>query len=90
MFSNRLLLAGIAFELIFAAALIYLPPLQPIFGTAALGPAEIAFLLPFPLIVWAADEAYRWWSRRAGTFDSARRAGSAKPWNEGTTVGGRP
>ena len=79
MFSNRLLLAGIAFELVFAAALIYLPPLQPVFGTAALGPAELAFLLPFPVIVWAVDEAYRWWSRRAGTFDSARRAASAKP-----------
>jgi magnesium-transporting ATPase (P-type) len=77
-FSNRLLLAGIAFELVFAAALIYLPPLQPIFGTAALGPADIAFLAPFPLIVWAADEAYGWWSRRAGTFDSARRAAMAK------------
>ena len=78
MFSNRLLPAGIALELVFAAALISLPPWQPIFGTAALGPAEIAFLLPFPLIVWAADEAYRWRSRQAGTFDSARRAASAK------------
>ncbi|MCU7731134.1 cation-transporting P-type ATPase [Actinoplanes sp. KI2] len=88
-FSNRLLLAGIAFELVFAAALIYLPPLQPIFGTAALGPAELAFLLPFPVIVWAADEAYRWWSRRAGTFGSARGGGSARRLTTGTTVGGR-
>ena len=36
-FSNRLLLLGIAFELVFAAALIYVPALQPIFHTTALG-----------------------------------------------------
>ncbi|MFC7277704.1 cation-translocating P-type ATPase [Paractinoplanes rhizophilus] len=76
-FSNRLLLAGIVFELSFAAALIYVPPLQTIFGTAALDPAELAFLLPFPLIVWAADELVRWRSRRGGTFDSGRRTATA-------------
>ncbi|MFD0524375.1 HAD-IC family P-type ATPase [Paractinoplanes durhamensis] len=72
-FSNRLLLAGIAFELVVAAVIIYLPPLQPIFGTAALGPAQLAFLLPFPVIVWLADEIFRWHGRSArpgGTFDS--------------------
>ncbi|PRY32913.1 cation-translocating P-type ATPase [Pseudosporangium ferrugineum] len=65
-FSNRPLLGGIAFELVFAAALCYLPPLQQVFGTTALGAAELAFLLPFPLIVWGADEAYRWSRRRRG------------------------
>ncbi|NMO57289.1 cation-transporting P-type ATPase [Actinoplanes sp. TBRC 11911] len=64
LFTNHLLLAGIAFELVFAATLIYLPPLQDIFGTAALGPAQLAFLLPFPLIVWGADELYRAGRRR--------------------------
>ena len=39
-FSNPLLLGGIAFELVFAAALIYLPPLQRLFHTAALGLAR--------------------------------------------------
>jgi magnesium-transporting ATPase (P-type) len=68
-FSNRLLLAGIAFELAFAAALIYLPALQPIFGTAALSPVDLLFLLPFPLIVWAADELYRWRSRASAARD---------------------
>jgi magnesium-transporting ATPase (P-type) len=76
-FSNRLLLAGIVFELAFAAALIYVPPLQTIFGTAALDPAELAFLLPFPLIVWAADELVRWRSRRGGMFDSGRLTATA-------------
>jgi len=64
LFSNRLLLAGIAVELAFSAALIYLPPAQQIFGTAALDPAHLAFLLPFPVVVWAVDELYRMVSRR--------------------------
>jgi calcium-translocating P-type ATPase len=58
-FSNRLLLGGILFELVFAAALIYLPPVQAIFGTAALTYGELAFLLPFPVLVWGVDEIYR-------------------------------
>jgi calcium-translocating P-type ATPase len=57
--SNRLLVGGIAFELAFTAALIYLPPLHAVFGTAALGVAELAFLAPFPVLVWGVDEIYR-------------------------------
>ncbi|TMQ90517.1 cation-transporting P-type ATPase [Actinomadura soli] len=57
--SNPLLLAGIAFELIFAAALIYLPPLQGLFGTAALSWDVLAIIATFPVIVWAADELRR-------------------------------
>ena len=33
LFTNPMLLWGIAFELVFAAALIYVPPLQDVFGT---------------------------------------------------------
>jgi magnesium-transporting ATPase (P-type) len=54
--SNRLLLAGIAFELVFAAAVVYVPPLQEVFDTAALGPAELLPLAAFPLVVWGAEE----------------------------------
>ena len=57
--TNRLLLGGIVFELVFAAALIYLPPLQYVFGTAALPAWVIALLLPMPIVVWAADELFR-------------------------------
>ena len=63
-FSNSLLLWGIAFELAFAAALIYLPPLQSVFHTTALGPIELATLAPFPLIVWGVDELRRARRRR--------------------------
>ena len=57
--SNPLLLWGIAFELAFAAALIYLPPLQAVFGTRPLGLPELAELAPFPFIVWGVDELWR-------------------------------
>jgi calcium-translocating P-type ATPase len=58
-FSNRLLLWGIAFEVAFAAALIYLPPFQEIFATAGLGLPELALLSTFPWIVWGTDELRR-------------------------------
>ncbi len=63
-FSNPLLLWGIAFELILAALLIYLPPFQSLLATAALSPADLLFALPFPFIVWGADELRRWLLRR--------------------------
>ena len=63
--SNPLLLWGIAFELAFAAALIYLPPLQNLFGTAALEPWHLALLAPFPVLVWGSDELRRWAVRRS-------------------------
>ena len=63
-FSNPLLLGGIAFMLVFAASLIYLPPMQSIFHTAALGLPELALLACFPVIVWGSDELRRTWRRR--------------------------
>ena len=62
--SNPLLLWGIAFELVFTAAVIYLPWLQDLFGTASLRPGQLAVLLPFPFVVWGADELLRWTRRR--------------------------
>jgi magnesium-transporting ATPase (P-type) len=63
-FSNRLLLWGIAFELVLAAAIIYLPPLQSLLSTAPLGPDALALTLPFPFVVWGADELRRYLLRR--------------------------
>jgi magnesium-transporting ATPase (P-type) len=62
--SNRLLLGGIAFELVFAAAVIYLPPMQAVFGTAALPGWVLVLLVPMPLLVWGLDEIYRALRRR--------------------------
>ena len=62
--SNPLLLRGIAFEIAFAAALIYTPFLHPVFGTAALSPSQLVILVPFPFVIWGADECARWLRRR--------------------------
>ena len=63
-FSNRLLLWGIAFELALAAVFIYAPPFQALLSTAALTPQMLLFVAPFPFIVWGADELRRWVLRR--------------------------
>lgn len=47
-------LACFLFELAVAAMLIYLPPLQPLFHTAPLGPVELAILAPFRSSSWGA------------------------------------
>jgi len=52
------------FEVAFTAALVYIPPLQQLFGTAALGPGTLAIIAPFPFIVWGLDELHRLNRRR--------------------------
>lgn len=64
-FSNSLLLWGVAFELALAAVLIYVPACQDLLGTAALPAEDLLLVLPFPFIVWGADELRRWAIRRA-------------------------
>ena len=76
--SNPLLLWGIAFELVFASAVIYLPVLQTIFGTAALPGWVLLLLVPMPLLVWGIDETYRAWRRRPATSHPAP-LGPAEP-----------
>jgi len=71
--SNRLLLGGIAFEVLFAAAVIYAPPMQAVFGTAALPAWVLALLLPMPVLVWGADEIYRATLRASGRPDASQR-----------------
>ncbi len=63
-FSNRYLLLAIGGVLIFAALFVYVPPLQSLLGTAALPLGDVLFLLPYPFIVWGADELRRWLLRR--------------------------
>jgi calcium-translocating P-type ATPase len=63
-FTNRLLLWGFAYEIVFAAALASVPPLQTIFGTATPDLWQVLFILPFPVIVWGVDELWRWNVRR--------------------------
>ncbi len=63
-FTNPMLLWGLVSEVAFLIALVYVPSLQNIFGTAALGPVEIAILVTFPPIIWGADELRRLVLRR--------------------------
>ncbi|GGC89142.1 magnesium-transporting ATPase [Tersicoccus solisilvae] len=62
--TNRLLLGSIVVELVFSALIVYLPPAQLVFGTAAPEPWQLLMLLPFPVIVWGADEIVRCLRRR--------------------------
>ncbi|MGO8957231.1 MAG: cation-translocating P-type ATPase [Streptosporangiaceae bacterium] len=71
-FSNPLLLAGIALELVLAAAIIYLPPFQHLLGTAALPPSLLLITAPFPFIVWGADEIRRYLLRRRAAVNATR------------------
>jgi magnesium-transporting ATPase (P-type) len=70
-FSNPLLLWGIAFELALAAMVIYLPPFQALLSTAPLGLDAWLFVAPFPVIVWGADEVRRYLVRRRGRAESS-------------------
>jgi len=74
-FTNRALLAGIGFSLLFAAVLVYLPAVHSLFGTTDLSPADLATVAPFPFIVWGADELRRAHRRHR----TARADGSPTP-----------
>jgi magnesium-transporting ATPase (P-type) len=62
--SNRYLLAGIAGELLLAMVFAYTPMFQQLLGTTALPPTDLLLLLPYPFIVWGADELRRYLTRR--------------------------
>jgi len=62
--SNRFLLLGVLFELLFAAALIYTPPFQRLFGTAALDPRWWLVLAAFIGPVFAVEEIRKLLLRR--------------------------
>jgi magnesium-transporting ATPase (P-type) len=75
--TNRLLLVGIAFELVFTAALVYLPAMNDLLGTAPLPWSTLLLVAPFPVVVWGVDELDRWARRRLDQAGPAGRAGSA-------------
>jgi magnesium-transporting ATPase (P-type) len=62
--TNRLLLWGIAYEVVFAVVLVTVPAMQGVFGTATPDLWQVLFILPFPVIVWGVDELWRWKARR--------------------------
>jgi magnesium-transporting ATPase (P-type) len=73
--SNRFLLVGIVFELLFAAALIYVPFLQSVFGTASIPGYWWWFLIAFVPVIFLAEEGRKAIVRRR----VARRPGVEVP-----------
>ncbi|BCJ28681.1 cation-translocating P-type ATPase [Actinocatenispora sera] len=79
LFSNRLLLWGIGFELLVAAAVCLIPGLDTVFGTS-LPPAWALGLLPIlPITVWGVDETYRAAQRRSATRAAQHRPARHHP-----------
>jgi calcium-translocating P-type ATPase len=72
-FSNKYLLGGIAAEVLLAAVFVYTPPMQALLGTAALPPSLLVLLVPYPFIVWGADELLRYLLRRSDRRRADRR-----------------
>jgi len=56
LFSNRFLLVGIVFEVLFAAALIYVPFLQSVFGTAPIPGHRWWLFIAFVPVIFLAEE----------------------------------
>ena len=82
LFTNRMLLWGIAFELLFTAALVYLPVANDAaWAPPPLPPATLLLIAPFPVIVWAADELWRL-ARRSGRTQRNGRADAMVFWRQ--------
>ncbi|MFZ0531048.1 MAG: cation-transporting P-type ATPase, partial [Propionicimonas sp.] len=64
LFSNRQILVGIVVEVALLGAIIYLPFLQAIFGTAAIGPWDWVYLILLPLPMVLLDELRKTLARR--------------------------
>jgi magnesium-transporting ATPase (P-type) len=62
--TNPLLLWGIVSEVVFLVGIVFVPPLQQLFGTRPPTPGELAVLCVFPPVVWGADELRRAYRRR--------------------------
>lgn len=67
-FSNRLVLLGIATELALLAAISYIPACNTFFGTAPLAAWHLALSIPFALLILLGDELRRVFVRRENRF----------------------
>lgn len=63
-FNNNWILWGVVFETLLTAFLIYFPPVAKFFGMAPLQLKEWLFVLPFPFIVFFAEEIRKIFARR--------------------------
>ncbi len=68
LFSNLPLLGAVALTVVLQMAVIYWPPFQPLFRTAPLSAAELAFALALSLVVLPAVEIEKWLIRRGWIY----------------------
>jgi len=68
MFSNRLVLLGIAAELGLLALIAYVPVCNTFFGTAPLEPWHLVLSIPFAILIMVGDEIRRVFVRRENPF----------------------
>ena len=78
-FSNPSMFAAVILTLGLQMAVVYLDPLQAIFNTSDLTPAELALSLGLPCIVLAAVEAEKWLARRGLIYRESRPPDAAGP-----------
>jgi calcium-translocating P-type ATPase len=64
--TNRLILLGIAVEMVLILLIDYAPLGNRLFGTAPLAVSVWLFILPFPLAMLALEEVRKWLTRRWG------------------------
>ncbi|MFA7346523.1 MAG: cation-transporting P-type ATPase [Desulfurivibrionaceae bacterium] len=64
-FTNRLMLLGMAVNLVWVWVLLNVAPVQRVFNTAHVPPADLWILLPFPVLLLLGHEGYKWLRRRA-------------------------
>ena len=64
LFGNKLLIWGIIFEVIFTAALIYIPIFQGVFSTIPITAADWAILFGLMLVIFVLEELRKVWARR--------------------------
>ena len=62
-FSNRLMLVGMAVNLIWVWTLLNVAPVQKVFNTAHVPLGELWILLPFPVALLLGHEGYKWLRR---------------------------
>jgi magnesium-transporting ATPase (P-type) len=88
LFRNRMLLLGIAAEIGLLLALVYVPPIANVFGTAPLGLEDWRLLAWFPPVVLLADELRKWILRRREAGARARRASARDRGERGLQLAG--